>query len=318
MSVLINKKPKILVTGGAGYVGSVLTPLLLDSGYFVRVVDNLMYNQSTLFLYFLNDNFEFLRGDVCDKELMSNAIKGVDFIIHLAAIVGEPACRKDLNLCYAVNLHATELINKLRSPEQKIIFSSSGTIYGKIEGICTEESPLNPLTSDYSISKLGAEKIIISKDNYIIYRFATGFGLSPRMRLDLLINDFVYRAMKDKVNILYEADAKRTFIHVRDMARSLIFAIENFEDMKNQAYNVGSEKLNFSKREIAQKIKERINYYLDFADFSKDPDQRNYEVSYAKIRKKGFETIIDVDKGIDELIKGYSAICITNPFSNTG
>lgn len=318
MSNSTKQKPKILVTGGAGYVGSILTPLLLDKGYLVRVVDSLIYNQNTLFPCFINDNFEFLKGDVRDEELMPGAIKDVNFIIHLAAIVGEPACRKDLKLCYSVNSSGTELINKLRSAEQKIIFTSTGSVYGKVKGICTEESPLNPLTSDYSKSKLSAEKLIAQKGNYIIYRFATGFGLSPRLRLDLLINDFVYRAIKDKVNILYEADAKRTFIHVRDMARSLIFAVENFENMKNQAYNVGSEKLNITKRELAEKIKGKVDYYLDFAEFGEDRDLRDYEVSYQKIRSKGFETIVDLDKGLNELITGFKVFCFPNPFSNAG
>ena len=306
----------ILVTGGSGFIGSILVPLLLEQGNFVRVVDNLMFNQFTLASCYLNDNFDFLKGDIRDKKLIVKALKDIDFIIHLAAIVGEPACRKDPSFCYSVNLKGTDLITELMNDSQKIIFASTGTVYGKVEGVCSENSPLNPLFSDYSISKQKSEKLIMKKDNYIIYRFATGFGLSPRIRLDLMINDFVYQAIKNEVLIVYEGDAKRSFIHVRDLARALVFAVENFQNMRNEVYNIGSEKLNNTKREIAQKIKEKVNYYLDFVDFVKDPDQRDYEVSYAKIRKKGFEVGIDLNSGIDELIKAYSALNIYNPFSN--
>lgn len=307
---------KILVTGGAGFIGSVLVPLLLEKGYFVRAVDNLMFNQFTLAPCFLNENFDFLKGDIRDEKLMVKALKDIDFIIHLAAIVGEPACQKDPNLCYSVNLQGTDLINRLRDDSQKIIFASTGCIYGKVEGVCTENSPFNQLFSDYSISKRKAEELIVKKGNYVIYRFATGFGLSPRVRLDLMINNFVYQAIKNKALIVYEGDAKRSFIHVRDLARALVFAVENFQNLKNEVYHIGSENLNITKREIAQRIKEKVDYYLDFVDFDKDPEQRNYEVSYAKIQKKGFRVTIDLDKGIDELIQGYRALNIPNPFSN--
>ena len=309
------KKSKILVTGGAGFIGSVLVPILLKMGFFVRVIDNLMFNQFTLTDCFLDENFEFIRGDIRDKELMVKALEGIDFIIHLAAIVGEPACRKEPELCYSVNLAGTDLINKLRLSEQRMIFASTGTVYGKIDGVCTEDSPLNP-ASDYSISKMKAERIISDKGNYIIYRFATGFGLSPRLKLDLMINNFVYQAVKNKALIVYQGEAKRSFIHVQDLARSFVFAIDNFENMKNEAYNVGSENLNITKREIVQKIKEKIDFYLDFVEFGKDLEQRDYEVSYAKIREKGFETTISLDRGIDEVIRGCQALNITNPLFN--
>ncbi len=307
---------KVLVTGGAGYVGAVLVPMLLEKGYFVRVVDNLMYHQHTLFSHFINDNFEFVKGDVRDEATVRKALDGMDYIIHLAAIVGEPACKKDPKLCYEVNRDVTALINRLRNPEnQGLIFASTGSVYGKVDGICVEECALNPV-SDYAIAKLESERLIQKTKNYVIYRFATAFGLSPRLRMDLIINDFTYRALKNRVNIVYEANFKRTFVHVRDMARSFIFGIENFDNLKNEVYNIGSEALNFTKADIANKIKEKIDYHLQFADFGTDPDQRNYEVSYAKIRNKGFETTIGLDRGIDELIRGYSALYIHNPFSN--
>lgn len=305
----------VLVTGGAGYVGSLLVSLLLQEGYAVKVLDNLMYRQHTLFQHFISKNFTFIKGDARNEEILREALKGVDCIVHLAAIVGEPACKKDPELCYEVNLRATELLSKLRMPEQKLIFASTGSVYGKVEGICGEDSPTNPV-SDYGISKLKAEEAVRQKPNYVIYRFATAFGLSPRPRLDLLINDFVYRALKQRVNMVYEAHFKRTFIHVYDMARSFLFAVKNFDNLKNEIYNVGSESMNFTKEDIAKKIKDFIPYHLHFADFGTDPDQRNYEVSYAKIRNKGFETSIDLNDGISELIKGYEAIYIHNPFSN--
>ncbi len=311
----LQKQETVLVTGGAGYVGSLIVPMLLNEGYAVRVLDNLMYRQHTLFGHFINKKFTFVRGDVRNEAALREALNGVNYIVHLAAIVGEPACKRDPEFCYEVNLRATELLNNLRVPEQKLIFASTGSVYGKIEGMCVEDSPANPV-SDYGISKLKAEEAIRQKPNYIIYRFATAFGLSPRPRLDLLINDFVYRALKQRVNIVYEAHFKRSFIHTYDMARSFLFAVKNFENLKDQVYNVGSEEMNFTKEEIAKKIKEHVPHHLHFADYGTDPDQRNYEVSYAKIRDKGFETTINLEDGIAELVKGYQAIQIHNPFSN--
>lgn len=305
----------MLITGGAGYIGSILVPMLLEAGYSVRVLDNLMYRQHTLFPHFINKRFHFMKGDVRDEKTLRQALEGANYIIHLAAIVGEPACKKDPDMCYAVNLHATELLNSLRSPEQKIVFASTGSVYGKVDGLCTEASPVNPL-SDYGISKFKAEEAIKTKQNYVIYRFATAFGLSPRPRLDLLVNDFVYRALKQKVNIVYEAHFKRTFIHSYDIARSFVFAVAHFDELKNEIFNVGSEDMNFTKEDIAKKIKESVPHHLHFADYGTDPDQRNYEVSYAKIREKGFETTISLSDGIAELLSGYQALHIHNPFSN--
>lgn len=309
-----SKSKRILVTGGAGYVGSVLVPELLRQGYFVRVADNLMHKQSSLLSCFIDQRFEFRQGDVRNTSFLQEVLRGIDVIIHLAAIVGEPACRRDSELCYAVNQQGTALLNSLRSPQQQIIFASTGSVYGKIEGICREDTSLNPV-SDYGISKLAAERIIATKDNYLIYRFATAFGLAPRLRLDLLPNDFVWRALKEKTVVVYEANFRRTFIHVRDMARSFIFAVENFDQLKNNIYNVGHESMNFTKEEIARKIQAKINFHLHFADFGTDPDQRNYEVSYAKVRAAGFETKIGLDEGLDELIKGLPTVNIPNPYS---
>jgi nucleoside-diphosphate-sugar epimerase len=307
---------KVLVTGGAGYVGSVLIPELLHRGYHVKVFDNLMYNSLSLLPFFVDEHFEFVKGDVRDEKAVQNAVKDVDLIIHLAAIVGAPACHRDQRLAEEVNYGGTANINKYRSRLQGVIFASTGSNYGAVEnGVCTEQTPLNPL-SVYGVTKTNAEKLLLDAGNVVAYRFATAFGLSPRLRLDLMINDFAFQALKNGMLVVYERHFKRTFIHVRDMARSFLFALENFERLKNEIFNVGSEKANFTKEDICLKIKEKINYHLYFADVGTDPDQRNYEVSYEKIRSKGFETTISVEKGIDELIKAYRTISLIRPFSN--
>ncbi len=306
---------KVLVTGGAGYVGSVLIPDLLHHGYQVRVLDNLMYNSMSLLPYFVDDNFEFIKGDVRDEKAVQNAVQDVDVIIHLAAIVGAPACHRDQRLAEEVNYGGTVNINKYRSRSQGVIFASTGSNYGAVEGICTEDTPLNPL-SVYGVTKTNAERHLLDSGNVVAYRFATAFGLSPRLRLDLMINDFAFQALKNGMLVVYEKHFKRTFIHVRDMARSFLFAVENFDRLKDEIFNVGSEKANYTKEDICLKIKERVNYFLYFADVGTDPDQRNYEVSYEKIRSKGFETTITVEKGLNELIKAYRTISLIRPFSN--
>lgn len=307
---------KVLVTGGAGYVGSVLVRRLLNEGYHVRVLDKLMYNGYSLIPYFGDAKFEFVKGDILDPATVRECIHDVDFIIHLAAIVGYPACKKDENLAKDVNVFGTRLIDKNRSKSQPILFASTGSNYGALVGdICTEETPLNPLTI-YGRTKTEAEKMLLDSGSTVCYRFATAFGLSPRLRLDLLVNDFVFQAVKKRNLIIYEKNYKRTFIHVRDMVRSFLFAMDNYEKMENQVFNVGSEKLNHSKEDVALCIKEKIDFYLHFADIGKDEDQRNYQVSYEKIRKLGFETTISLDQGIDELIRGYELIEVKNPFSN--
>lgn len=312
-----NTKSKVLVTGGAGYVGSVLIPMLLDNGYQVCCVDNLLYRHNSLLFNFRNPHFEFVRGDVRREEVLKSTLEGIEYIVHLAALVGDPACKRDPESAQSINFEATKKLNDLRSKAQKIIFASTGSVYGHIpKGLCTEETPTNPI-SIYAITKLAAEKEIEKKGNYVIYRFATAFGLSHRPRLDLMINDFVYKALYHKFMIVYEKSFKRTFIHVYDMARSLMYAIDHFEKMKDQIYNVGNEGLNFTKADIVSKIQEHIpDFYVKYADGMLDTDQRNYAVDYSKIRSKGFETTVAVDDGVQELIRGYKTLLIHNPFSN--
>ncbi len=306
---------KVLVTGGAGYIGSLLVPELLHMGHKVRVLDNLMYGQTSLLPFFIEENFEFMKGDIRDFEVVKKAVDGVDIVIHLAAIVGAPACRRDPKLAEDINHNGTVNIDKARDKSQKLIYASTGSVYGALKDICTEESPSNPLTT-YGITKLHAENQVMSSGNAIVFRFATAFGLSSRMRLDLLPNDFTFQAVKNGSLFLFEKHFRRTFIHVRDMVRSYLFAIKNFDRLKDKIYNVGSEKLNCTKEEIALAIKEKIDYTLIFIDKGSDPDKRDYEVSYQKIRNKGFETKISLKQGIEELIKGYQMLSLKSPYSN--
>lgn len=307
---------KILVTGGAGYVGSVLVPELMKKGHQVRVLDNLIFRQTSLLPYFIEKNFEFIHGDIRDTEAVSKAVKGVDAIIHLAAIVGAPACKKNPQLAEEVNFTGTVNLNNARDLSQKFLFASTGSVYGEIKEICLESLTPNPL-SLYGITKLKSEQEIMSKGNAVAYRFATAFGLSPRLRLDLLPNDFVFNALKNKYLVIYDKDFKRTFIHVRDMAASFVYAVENFDSLKNEVYNVGSEAMNKTKEEIARIIQTQIKFEVYFADKGiPDPDQRNYEVSYEKIRSKGFHTSVTFEQGVRELALGLHTMQITNPYAN--
>lgn len=307
---------KILVTGGAGFIGSTLIPLLLKRKYIVTVVDNLMYGGSSLLPNFNDSHFSFVKGDVRDTLLMKNLLKDKDIIIHLAAIVGFPACRQNPDLAKAVNFTATKHIAKYLSKNQYIFFASTGSNYGAlVDEICTEETPLNPL-SIYGKTKTAAEQHLLEKTSCVAYRFATGFGLSPRLRLDLLINEFVYKAVKEKYLVVYESHFMRTFIHVQDIARSFLFAIDNLQKMRNQVYNVGSESMNFSKRKICDMISKETPVYIHYADVGEDADKRNYVVSYNKISNLGYKTTISIHAGIRELVKAMSVVQISHPYSN--
>jgi nucleoside-diphosphate-sugar epimerase len=307
---------KVLVTGGAGYVGTSLIPFLFQDGHSVRVVDSLMMGGLGLLPFFSNKNFEFQRGDVREKAVMSEALKGVDLVIHLAGIVGYPACRKYPQMSREINVDATQLLVDLAGKSLPILFASTGSGYGQLIGdLCTETTPLNPV-SHYGKQKVEAEKILQNRGNHVTYRFATAFGVSPRMRLDLLINDFTFRAVKDRSLIVYEKHFMRTFIHVRDMGKAFAFAIKNYDRMKNEVYNVGDSRQNLSKERVCRMILQKFEYYLHFAEVGKDVDQRNYMVSYDKIEKLGFHCGVTVEEGIDELIRAAQVIDVTNPFAN--
>ena len=307
---------KVLITGGAGYIGTSLTPLLLNKGYHVKVIDNLSFGGEALIPFFSYPNYSFQKGDIRDVSSMKQALDGIDCIIHLAGIVGYPACRKYPKESREINLDANRLLLDLASKEQLILYASTGSTYGELIGeLCTETTPLNPLT-DYGKQKMEAEEMIMNRGNAVSFRFATAYGVSPRLRLDLLINDFTFKAVKDKTLIVYEKHFMRTFIHVRDMARSFLFALEHFDTMKDEVYNVGDNAQNFSKEKICFMIREKIEYYLHFAEIGKDLDQRNYMVSYKKISDLGFQCNTSVSEGIDELLKVAEVVEIKSPFSN--
>jgi nucleoside-diphosphate-sugar epimerase len=307
---------KILLTGGAGYIGCVLTPILLENGHSVRVLDNLMYGGVGLMTHFRNPQFELVCGDIRDPRTVDGAMEGCDAVIHLAAIVGFPACRKNPELAEGVNVGGTKVIATAAGRDRLVMFGSTGSNYGAlVDEICTEETPLNPL-SLYGKTKTAAERHLMENCNTIAYRFATGFGLSPRPRLDLLVNDFVYTALKQRYLVIYESHFMRTFIHVCDIARSYLFAIENAGRMQGQVFNVGSENMNYSKAQVCEMIRSKVDYYLHYADVGEDADKRNYVVSYEKISDLGYRTTISLEDGIGELIRGLQAISVSNPYSN--
>ena len=310
-------KEKILVTGGAGYIGSILVPELLKKGYEVIVIDNFMYNQTSLLDCCHEKKLTIVRGDVRDKNLIIKYIKQVDFIFPLACITGAPACEKDRIAAKTTNLDAIKLILKLRSKNQGIIFPNTNSGYGiGQKGIyCDENTPLRPI-SFYGKLKVEAEKAVMNSGNAISLRLATCFGISPRMRLDLLVNDFVYRALNDKFIILFEPHFKRNYIHVRDVARAFIHCLKNFDKMKNEVYNVGLSDANLSKLDLCQEIKKQIpDFVFLVSEIGEDPDKRNYIVSNEKIEKTGFKPKYSLQEGITELIKGYQIIK-RNQFSN--
>jgi nucleoside-diphosphate-sugar epimerase len=307
---------RILVTGGAGYVGSTLVPMLLEQGHRVRVYDSLRFGGHGLLPCCQNRFFELVKGDVCDAEGVKKALDGMDAIVHLASVVGYPACKKEPQVAQATNVEGTRTVLQERKPDQKFVFASTGSIYGSIpDYICNEETPRAPITL-YGETKAAAEEMVLAAGNSVAYRYATAFGVSNRMRLDLMPNDFTYQAVKNRNLIVYEGGFKRTFVHVRDMARSIMFALERWDDIRDDVYNVGHESMNFTKEDVARQILKHTNYYLHFAEVGSDADQRNYEVSYEKIRKKGFETTIDLDRGIAELVRAAHLIEFQNPFAN--
>jgi len=297
----------VLVTGGAGYLGAVLCEHLLDAGYRVTAVDNLMYGVPGLFHLCANPNFDFVFGDARDEQLMSRLIALADVIIPLAALVGAPACNRDPWLARSVNLEAIRLIKRLRSPRQLVILPNTNSGYGTKSGenYCTEDTPLEPITL-YGQTKVQAELEILDSPNAITLRLATVFGMSPRMRLDLLVNHFVYAAVTDGYLVVFEKDFKRNFIHVRDVADAFLHCIRNAERMVGQPYNAGLDSANLSKGELALKVKEHVpNLYLHFSEIGSDPDKRNYIVSNQRLRQAGFEARRSLDEGIRELLKGY-------------
>ena len=306
----MGKCEHILITGGSGYIGSVLSEHLLDAGYRVTVLDSLIYAQQTLFHLCHNPNFNFVFGDVRDKTVLKPLVEQADAIIPLAAIVGAPACDRDPLMTTSVNVDAVRLITQLRKPSQLIVYPTTNSGYGTKSGAlhCTEETPLEPI-SLYGQTKVDAEQLVLDGENTISLRLATVFGLSPRMRLDLLVNTFTWAAVSDGYITIFEKDFKRNYVHVRDVADCFIHCLKNSSKMVGRPYNVGLDAANLSKEELALKIKEYVpNYYLHFAEFGSDPDKRNYIVSNQRLREAGFEAKRSLDDGIQELIKGFRTL----------
>ncbi len=301
---------KILVTGGAGYLGSVLVPELLKAGHEVTVLDNFMYGQNSLMDCCHLDKFNVVRGDARDVSLISKLTRDIDCIIPLAALVGAPLCDRDTIGAVTVNRDAIKTLCNSLSKDQRIIIpiTNSGYGIGEKGKFCTEESPLRPI-SLYGKVKVEAEQIALGRENSISLRLATVFGASPRMRMDLLVNDFTYRAMKDRFIVVFEGHFKRNYIHIRDVAMAFMHSIENFDRMKGQAYNVGLSDANISKIELCEKIKIHVSEFVYMeAPFGKDPDKRDYVVSNEKMEKTGYMPKYSLDDGIKELVKAYTIL----------
>ncbi len=308
---------KILVTGGAGYLGSTMIPILLSKGFTVTAVDNLIFNQTSLLDCCADKNFEFVQGDICNYSLVNKLISKSDIIIPLAAIVGAPACKRNPSLTRMVNYDAHMNIVENISIQQKVLFPTTNSGYGigAKDSFCTEDSPLNPI-SEYGKTKVEIEKALLDMGSAITFRLATVFGMSPRMRMDLLVNDFVYKAVKERSLVLFEEHFRRNYIHVRDVAKAFLFGIENYDKMKGEPYNVGLSSANITKRELAEKIKEYVpELYIHSAEIGEDPDKRDYIVSNDKIESLGWHPDHTLDDGIPELIKGYNIIR-PNKFAN--
>ena len=301
---------RILVTGGAGYIGSVLVPSLLEDGHEVTVVDSFMYGQTSLLDCCVNSRLQIIRGDVRDYNLISGLVARADAVLPLACLTGAPLCEKDPWAARAVNLDAIRMIAEQMSLEQMMVFPSTNSGYGVGEGNieCDEATPLRPV-SLYGRLKVELEKYLLDRGNCVTFRFATLFGTSPRMRLDLLVNDFTYRAVVDRFIVLFEAQFKRNYLHVRDGSRAFRHALANYESMKGRPHNVGLSDANISKWELCQGIQKHVrDFTFLVAEVGKDPDQRNYVVSNNRIESTGYRTTIDLDAGVQELIKGYQVV----------
>jgi nucleoside-diphosphate-sugar epimerase len=301
---------KILITGGAGYLGSVLTPTLLSQGHEVTVVDNFYFRQSSLLDCCHLPNFRVVRGDCRDEKLMKSLVGSADLIIPLAALVGAPLCDRDPVGAKTINFDAVAMLCRLASENQKVIMpvTNSGYGIGEKGKFCTEETPLRPI-SIYGTTKVEAEEAVLSRKNSISFRLATVFGTSPRMRLDLLVNDFVYRAVHDRAVVIFEGHFKRNYIHIRDVARVFLHGIENFESMRGKAYNVGLDDANLSKLELCAVIKKHLPKFVYMeAPIGEDPDKRDYIVSNARLAATGFAPEWGLDRGIEELIKTYTIL----------
>lgn len=307
----------IIVTGGAGYIGSMLVPRLLEIGYFVTVIDNFMFKQTSLNHCAQYRNFSVFNGDIRHADFMRRHYESADIIIPLAAYVGAPLCDKDKIGAQTVNFDAVVSMLEVIRDDQKIIMPTTNSAYGSgdDDNYCDENSPLNPI-SKYATDKVAIEKLLMQRERSISLRLATVFGMSPKMRLDLLVNDFVYRAVYDRSIVLFESHFKRNYIHVMDVVNAFCHAIEKFDLMQGKVFNVGLSEANVSKMELCERIKKQVpELVIVEAPLAKDPDQRNYVVSNKKLEATGWRAGVSLDDGIAELIKGYAMIK-NNAYSN--
>jgi nucleoside-diphosphate-sugar epimerase len=298
---------KVLITGGAGYLGSVLAPTLLAQGHAVTVLDSFLFRQISLMDCCQYERFQVVRGDCRDEGVVRPLVEKADVIIPLAALVGAPMCDRDKVAAQTTNQDAVQMLCRLASKDQRVIYPTTNSGYGIGEAgkFCTEETPLHPI-SLYGVTKVGAERAVLKRENSISFRLATVFGASPRMRMDLLVNDFVYRAVMDRAVVVFEGHFKRNYIHIRDVARVFLHALENFETMKGKAYNVGLDDANLSKLELCAEIKQQLPKFVYVeAPIGEDPDKRDYVVSNARLYATGFSPEWPLQRGITELIKAY-------------
>lgn len=301
---------RILITGGAGYIGSVLTPALLADGHEVTVLDNFYFSQSSLLDCCAHERFQIVRGDCREEAMIKPLVAQADVIIPLAALVGVPLCSTDTLATKSTNQEAVEMLCRLASPSQWLMMPVTNSGYGVGEKgkHCTEDSPLRPISS-YGVTKVKAEAAVLSRENSISFRLATVFGLSPRMRLDLLVNDFVYRAVYDRAVVIFEGHFKRNYIHIRDVVRVFQHGLKNFQTMKGKPYNVGLDDANLSKVELCEVIRKHLSKFVAIeAPIGEDPDKRDYIVSNARLAATGFKPEWSLDRGITELIKGYTIL----------
>jgi nucleoside-diphosphate-sugar epimerase len=307
---------KILVTGGAGYIGSILVPYLIYVGkHEVCVLDNFIHGQNSLAALCAEPGFHVVNGDCRDSFIVRPLLEDADIIISLAAIVGAPACARDRGAAETTNVDAVKLICNFARDDQWIIFPNSNSGYGvNTDGICTEDSPMDPI-SHYGRTKLAAEEAVMERGNSISFRLATVFGASPRHRIDLLCNDFVYRAVVDKSLTVFEGHFRRNFVHVRDVARAFLHAIDHFDGMKGRVYNVGDKSANMSKGDLCEKIEEQVPGFEWFDGDGTDQDKRDYLVSTERIEATGWKPAYTLDQGIAELIRLYQMIS-RNRYSN--
>jgi nucleoside-diphosphate-sugar epimerase len=307
---------RILVTGGAGYIGSLLCPVLPDAGHEVILLDTLMFGVQPILHFITHPKLEVVHGDIRDPRVVAPLAAKVDAVLHLAAIVGYPACAADPTTAETTNVDGTRILIETLSASQMLVYAGTGSIYGECEAVATEETAINPLTL-YGRTKRDAERLVVEKGG-VGLRFATVFGVSPRLRLDLLVNDFCYQAYHHKQVILFEGHHRRTFLHARDAAAVYPFTLDHYAAMRGDVYNVGASALNYTKVEVARAIKAQQPFCLHEADVGEDLDKRNYEVSYSKINALGYHATITLDEGIREMLRVIPFIRQQSPWRNAG